>query len=140
MHHLEIPCQGIISPSDGVDRFPREIEESTFVSEENRSLGSAIRKHRLLYRERPVLSQGELAEMADVHINTVSRIESGEVKDPNVRTLAKLAGRFRFRSSPSSGGRRGVTRTNTYPPTAWMGRNHRRLCANTTTVERTRKR
>lgn len=43
-------------------------------------------------RRRAALTQGELAEKAGVGINTVVRIETGEITEPRVSTLRKLAG------------------------------------------------
>jgi transcriptional regulator with XRE-family HTH domain len=42
-------------------------------------------------RRRAALTQGELAEKAGVGINTIVRIETGEVPEPRVSTLRKLA-------------------------------------------------
>jgi transcriptional regulator with XRE-family HTH domain len=42
-------------------------------------------------RRRAALTQGELAEKAGVGINTIVRIETGEITDPRVSTLRKLA-------------------------------------------------
>jgi transcriptional regulator with XRE-family HTH domain len=42
-------------------------------------------------RRRAALTQGELAEKAGVGINTVVRIETGEITEPRVSTLRKLA-------------------------------------------------
>jgi transcriptional regulator with XRE-family HTH domain len=42
-------------------------------------------------RRRAALTQGELAERAGVGINTIVRIETGEITDPRVSTLRKLA-------------------------------------------------
>jgi transcriptional regulator with XRE-family HTH domain len=46
-----------------------------------------------LRRERRMagLTQGELAEKADVGLTTISRIESGDIEEPRVSTLRKLA-------------------------------------------------
>jgi transcriptional regulator with XRE-family HTH domain len=43
-------------------------------------------------RRRAALTQGELAEKAGVGINTIVRIETGEITEPRVSTLRKLAG------------------------------------------------
>jgi len=42
-------------------------------------------------RRRAALTQGELAERAGVGINTIVRIETGEINEPRVSTLRKLA-------------------------------------------------
>jgi transcriptional regulator with XRE-family HTH domain len=42
-------------------------------------------------RRRAALTQGELAEKAGVGINTIVRIETGEITEPRVSTLRKLA-------------------------------------------------
>ena len=42
-------------------------------------------------RRRAALTQGELAERAGVGINTIVRIETGEISEPRVSTLSKLA-------------------------------------------------
>ena len=42
-------------------------------------------------RRRAALTQGELAERAGVGINTIVRIETGEISEPRVSTLRKLA-------------------------------------------------
>jgi len=42
-------------------------------------------------RRRAALTQGELAEKAGVGINTIVRIETGEIAEPRVSTLRKLA-------------------------------------------------
>jgi transcriptional regulator with XRE-family HTH domain len=42
-------------------------------------------------RRRAALTQGELAERAGVGINTIVRIETGEITEPRVSTLRKLA-------------------------------------------------
>ena len=42
-------------------------------------------------RRRAALTQGELAERAGVGINTIVRIETGEIIEPRVSTLRKLA-------------------------------------------------
>jgi transcriptional regulator with XRE-family HTH domain len=42
-------------------------------------------------RRRAGLTQGELAEKAGVGINTIVRIETGEIEEPRVSTLRKLA-------------------------------------------------
>jgi transcriptional regulator with XRE-family HTH domain len=42
-------------------------------------------------RRRAALTQGELAERASVGINTIVRIETGEISEPRVSTLRKLA-------------------------------------------------
>jgi transcriptional regulator with XRE-family HTH domain len=42
-------------------------------------------------RRRAALTQGELAEKAGVGVNTIVRIETGEIKEPRVSTLRKLA-------------------------------------------------
>jgi transcriptional regulator with XRE-family HTH domain len=42
-------------------------------------------------RRRAALTQGELAEKAGVGINTIVRIETGEIEEPRVSTLRKLA-------------------------------------------------
>ena len=42
-------------------------------------------------RRRVALTQGELAERAGVGINTIVRIETGEISEPRVSTLRKLA-------------------------------------------------
>jgi transcriptional regulator with XRE-family HTH domain len=42
-------------------------------------------------RRRAGLTQGELAERANVGINTIVRIETGEITEPRVSTLRKLA-------------------------------------------------
>jgi transcriptional regulator with XRE-family HTH domain len=42
-------------------------------------------------RRRAALTQGELAERAGVGINTIVRIETGEISGPRVSTLRKLA-------------------------------------------------
>lgn len=42
-------------------------------------------------RRRAALTQGELAEKAGVGINTIVRIETGEIDEPRVSTLRKLA-------------------------------------------------
>jgi transcriptional regulator with XRE-family HTH domain len=42
-------------------------------------------------RRRAALTQGELAERAGVGINTIVRIETGEIEEPRVSTLRKLA-------------------------------------------------
>jgi transcriptional regulator with XRE-family HTH domain len=43
-------------------------------------------------RRRAGLTQGELAKEAGIGINTVLRIETGEITEPRVSTLRKLAG------------------------------------------------
>ncbi len=43
-------------------------------------------------RRRAALTQGELAEKAGVGITTIVRIETGEITEPRVSTLRKLAG------------------------------------------------
>jgi transcriptional regulator with XRE-family HTH domain len=43
-------------------------------------------------RRRAGFTQGELADKAGVGINTVLRIETGEITEPRVSTLRKLAG------------------------------------------------
>lgn len=43
-------------------------------------------------RRRAALTQGELAAKAGVGITTIVRIESGEITEPRVSTLRKLAG------------------------------------------------
>ncbi len=42
-------------------------------------------------RRRAALTQGELADIAGVGINTIVRIETGEITEPRVSTLRKLA-------------------------------------------------
>jgi len=42
-------------------------------------------------RRRAALTQGELAERAGVGITTIVRIERGEIEEPRVSTLRKLA-------------------------------------------------
>ena len=42
-------------------------------------------------RRRAALTQGELAERAGVGINTIVRIETGQISEPRVSTLRKLA-------------------------------------------------
>ncbi len=42
-------------------------------------------------RRRAALTQGELAEKAGVGINTIVRIETGEIEEPRVSTLRKLS-------------------------------------------------
>ena len=42
-------------------------------------------------RRRAALTQRELAERAGVGINTIVRIETGEISEPRVSTLRKLA-------------------------------------------------
>ena len=42
-------------------------------------------------RRRAAFTQGELAEKAGVGINTIVRIETGEITEPRVSTLRKLA-------------------------------------------------
>ncbi len=42
-------------------------------------------------RRRAGLTQGELADKARVGINTVVRIETGEITEPRVSSLRKLA-------------------------------------------------
>ncbi len=42
-------------------------------------------------RRRAALTQGELAEKAGIGINTIVRIETGEITEPRVSTLRKLA-------------------------------------------------
>jgi transcriptional regulator with XRE-family HTH domain len=42
-------------------------------------------------RRRAALTQGELADKAGVGINTIVRIETGEITEPRVSTLRKLA-------------------------------------------------
>jgi transcriptional regulator with XRE-family HTH domain len=42
-------------------------------------------------RRRAALTQGELATKAGVGINTIVRIETGEITEPRVSTLRKLA-------------------------------------------------
>ena len=42
-------------------------------------------------RRRAALTQGELAERAGVGINTIVRIETGEISEPRISTLRKLA-------------------------------------------------
>jgi len=42
-------------------------------------------------RRRAGLTQEELAEAAGVGINTIRRIEQGEIEEPRVSTLRKLA-------------------------------------------------
>jgi predicted transcriptional regulator len=42
-------------------------------------------------RRRAALTQGELAERAGVGINTIVRIGTGEITEPRVSTLRKLA-------------------------------------------------
>ena len=46
-------------------------------------------------RRRAALTQGELAERAGVGINTIVRIETGEISEPRVSTLRKLANALR---------------------------------------------
>ena len=43
-------------------------------------------------RRRAALTQGELADKAGVGITTIVRIETGEITEPRVSTLRKLAG------------------------------------------------
>lgn len=43
-------------------------------------------------RRRAALTQIELAEKAGVGIATIARIETGEIEEPRVSTLRKLAG------------------------------------------------
>jgi transcriptional regulator with XRE-family HTH domain len=43
-------------------------------------------------RRRAALTQGELADKASVGITTIVRIETGEITEPRVSTLRKLAG------------------------------------------------
>jgi transcriptional regulator with XRE-family HTH domain len=42
-------------------------------------------------RRRAALTQGELADKAGVSITTIVRIETGEITEPRVSTLRKLA-------------------------------------------------
>jgi transcriptional regulator with XRE-family HTH domain len=42
-------------------------------------------------RRRAALTQGELADKAGVGITTIVRIEKGEITEPRVSTLRKLA-------------------------------------------------
>jgi len=42
-------------------------------------------------RRRAALTQGELADKAGVGITTIVRIETGEITEPRVSTLRKLA-------------------------------------------------
>ncbi len=42
-------------------------------------------------RRRAALTQGELAEKAGVGTNTIVRIERGDIEEPRVSTLRKLA-------------------------------------------------
>jgi transcriptional regulator with XRE-family HTH domain len=47
-------------------------------------------------RRRAGLTQGELADKAGVGVNTIVRIERGEITEPRVSTLRKLAGALRL--------------------------------------------
>jgi transcriptional regulator with XRE-family HTH domain len=55
-------------------------------------LAVALKDRLKTERRKAGLTQGELAEQAGVGINTVVRIESGEIEEPRVSSLRKLAG------------------------------------------------
>jgi len=56
-----------------------------------------IRKKLVELRERDGFTKAELAERANVNYNTVVKIESGENKNPTIKTLISIAKVFKIR-------------------------------------------
>lgn len=50
-------------------------------------IGTNIRK----FRQQRKLTQEKLARLADISLNTLTKIESGFAKTPNIKTVVKIA-------------------------------------------------
>jgi len=54
-----------------------------------------IKKRLIELRERDQLSKADLADLAKVNYNTIVKIESGENKNPTIKTLIRIAKVFK---------------------------------------------